>query len=113
MDNSLLNNIQKLFSERIEIFSDCDFNKLSITTGIIKIVLKTLIECIRLCSFSKFGFQQIQIDSTYLQNQMWRFVIDENLLFNMNDEILLSAYQRCIDPIKMEQVLVDKICQSV
>ena len=113
IDNNLLSNIQKLFSERIEIFTDCDFNKLSVTSGIIKIVLKTFIECIRLCSFSRFGFQQIQIDATYLQNQMWRFVTDENLIMNLTEEILLSAYQRSIDPIKMEQALVDRICESI
>lgn len=112
IDNNLLSNIQKLFSERIEIFADCDFNKLSVTTGIIKIVLKTFIECVRLCSFSRFGFQQIQIDATYLQNQMWRFVTDENLIINLTEEIMLSAYQRSFDPIKMESALVDRICES-
>ena len=40
MDSSLLSNIQKLFYERIEVFSAVDFSKLSIVTGIIKIVLK-------------------------------------------------------------------------
>lgn len=112
IDNSLLSNIQKLFSERIEIFSDCDFNKLSVTTGIIKIAFKTFIECVRLCSFSKFGFQQIQIDATYLQNQMWRFITDENLILNLTDEILLSTYQRSYNPVKMDNALVDKICES-
>lgn len=112
IDNSLLSNIQKLFSERIEIFSDCDFNTLSVTTGVIKIVLKTFIECVRLCSFSKFGFQQVQIDSTYLQNQMWRFVTDENLIINLTEEILLSAYQRSLDPIKMDNAKVEQICES-
>ena len=112
IDNNLLSNIQKLFSERIEIFADCDFNKLSVTTGIIKIVLKTFIECVRLCSFSRFGFQQVQIDATYLQNQLWRFVTDENLIINLTEEITLSAYQRSFDPIKMESGLLDRICES-
>ena len=40
MDSSLLSNIQKLFYERIEIFSKVEFSKLSIVTGIIKIFLK-------------------------------------------------------------------------
>lgn len=38
----MLSNIQKLFYERIEVFSTVDFSKLSITTGIIKIFLKVL-----------------------------------------------------------------------
>ena len=41
-DQSLLSNIQKLFSEKIEIFSAVEFSKVSILTGIIKITLKVL-----------------------------------------------------------------------
>ncbi|KAJ4451057.1 hypothetical protein ANN_02494 [Periplaneta americana] len=40
LDSSLVTNIQKLFSERIEIFSSVEFSKVSILTGIIKISLK-------------------------------------------------------------------------
>lgn len=39
-ENSLMSNIQKLFSERIEIFTPVVFSKLSMITGIIKISLK-------------------------------------------------------------------------
>lgn len=40
VDTSLLSNIQKLFSEKIEIFSTVEFSKVSVLTGIIKISLK-------------------------------------------------------------------------
>lgn len=39
-DSSLLSNIQKLFSEKIEIFSPVEFSKVSVLTGIVKIALK-------------------------------------------------------------------------
>lgn len=42
LDSSLVTNIHKLFSERIEIFSSVQFNKASILTGIIKISLKVI-----------------------------------------------------------------------
>ena len=45
MDSSLLSNIQKLFYERIEVFSKVEFTKLSIVTGIIKIFLKVRVTC--------------------------------------------------------------------
>jgi len=38
--SALASNLHKLFSERIEIFSDVNFSKVSILTGIIKIGLK-------------------------------------------------------------------------
>jgi len=40
VDTSLLSNIQKLFSEKIEIFSAVEFSKVSVLTGIVKISLK-------------------------------------------------------------------------
>ena len=39
-DSSLLSNIQKLFFEKIEVFGNVEFTKLSIVTGVIKIALK-------------------------------------------------------------------------
>lgn len=76
-----MNNIQKLFAAKIEIFSQVDFNKVSVLTGIVKITLKTLLECVRLKTFSKYGLQQIQVDCHYLQLYLWRFVNDEKFEF--------------------------------
>ncbi len=39
-DSKLMNNIQKLFAEKIEIFSPVEFSKVSVLTGIVKITLK-------------------------------------------------------------------------
>ncbi|OQV17283.1 Vacuolar protein sorting-associated protein 51-like protein [Hypsibius exemplaris] len=110
VDTSLLSNIQKLFSERIEIFGSVDFSKVSILTGVIKIGLKTFLECVRLRTFGKFGLQQIQVDSYYMQQYLWRFVSDENLVTILLDEIVSSAVQRCLEPILMEQSVVEAIC---
>lgn len=110
MDTSLASNIQKMFSERIEIFSPVEFSKVSILTGIVKIALKTLLECVRLRTFSRFGFQQIQVDCHYLQLYLWRFVSDENLVRFLLDEIMTSVVHRCPDPTPMENSVIDVIC---
>ncbi|XP_024940624.1 vacuolar protein sorting-associated protein 51 homolog [Cephus cinctus] len=111
LDSSLVTNIHKLFSERIEFFSSVQFNKASILTGIIKISLKTFLECVRLRTFSKYGLQQIQVDTHYLQLYLWRFVTDENLVHFLLDEILGSAVHRCLEPVLMEPSVVDIICE--
>ncbi|KAJ9591233.1 hypothetical protein L9F63_002239 [Diploptera punctata] len=111
LDSSLVTNIQKLFSERIEIFSSVEFSKVSILTGIIKISLKTFLECVRLRTFSRYGLQQIQVDTHYLQLYLWRFVADENLVHFLLDEILGSAVHRCLDPVLMEPSVVEIICE--
>lgn len=111
LDTSIVSNIHRLFSEKIEIFSPVEFSKVSILTGIIKISLKTLMECVRLKTFSKFGLQQIQVDAHYLQMNLWRFVIDENLIHFLLDEILGSAVLRCVEPCLMEPNAVEIICE--
>ncbi|XP_074608971.1 vacuolar protein sorting-associated protein 51 homolog isoform X2 [Acropora palmata] len=110
-DSSLLSNIQKLFSERIEIFSSVEFSKVSVLTGIIKIGLKTLLECVRLRTFGKYGLQQIQVDTHYLQMYLWRFVSDENLVHFMLEEVVNSTVNRCISTELMEPSVIEVICE--
>ncbi|XP_030217459.1 vacuolar protein sorting-associated protein 51 homolog [Gadus morhua] len=111
MDTNLLSNIHKLFSERIDIFSSVEFNKVSVMTGIIKISLKTFLECVRLRTFGRFGLQQVQVDCHYLQMYLWRFVSDENLAHFLLDEIVGSTAHRCLDPAPMEQSVIEVICE--
>lgn len=110
-DTSLLSNIQKLFSEKIEIFSPVEFSKVSVLTGIVKISLKTFLECVRLRTFGRYGLQQIQVDCHYLQMYLWRFVADENLVHLLLDEIIGSTIHRCLDPVTMEPSVVELICE--
>ncbi|CAH3122940.1 unnamed protein product [Pocillopora meandrina] len=110
-DSSLLSNIQKLFSERIEIFSSVEFSKVSVLTGIVKIGLKTVLECVRLRTFGKYGLQQIQVDTHYLQMYLWRFVSDENLVHFMLEEVVNSTVNRCLSPELMEPSVIEVICE--
>jgi hypothetical protein len=116
-ENKLMNNIQKLFAEKIEIFSHVEFSKsmlifkyhnnltiidffifikVSVLTGIVKITLKTLLECIRLKTFSKYGLQQIQVDCHYLQLYLWRFVNDEKYDFILFEAPKYSLAKPCL-----------------
>ncbi|XP_050047028.1 vacuolar protein sorting-associated protein 51 homolog isoform X1 [Dermacentor andersoni] len=111
VDHSLLSNIQKLFSEKIDIFTTVEFSRVSVMTGIIKIGLKTFLECVRLKTFSRYGLQQVQVDTHYLQLYLWRFVSDENLVHVLLDELMGSAIHRCFDPMLMEPSVVEVICE--
>ena len=57
LNTSLASNIQKMFNEKIEVFSPVEFSKVSILTGVVKIALKTLLECVRLRTFSRYVFK--------------------------------------------------------
>ena len=43
----------------------------------VSFVLQTCLECVRLRTFGRYGLQQIQVDTHYLQLYLWRFVYDE------------------------------------
>ncbi|KAG5308926.1 VPS51 protein, partial [Pseudoatta argentina] len=84
IDSSLVTNIHKLFSERIEIFSSVQFNKASILTGIIKISLKTTVLIKLLFCYNIYYFLKI----------------------------IFYAVHRCLDPVLMEPSVVDIICEK-
>lgn len=90
------NNIKKLFSERIEIFGPVKFSRRTILFGIVKIVLRTMVECVRLKTFNRNGVHQLQIDAKYLQHELSRFVSDENVIFAILEESVTSAEIRSI-----------------
>jgi len=112
IDPSLLSNIQKLFSERIEVFTSVEFSKLSVLTGITKLFLKSMIESVRTQTFSKHGLQQMQVDCFYLQMFLWKFVSDENVIHNLLDEALTSSMNRSHDPVLLDVSLVENICEG-
>merc|ERR1711990_1283296 len=97
LDSSLASNIQKLFSEKVDYFAPVTSTKVSILTGIIKLGLKTLLECVRLQTFGRYGLQQMQVDCHYLQLYLWRFVADEAVVQQLLEEVLGSALQRCLE----------------
>eukprot|EP00088_Acartia_fossae_P012119 TRINITY_DN16216_c0_g1_i3.p1 TRINITY_DN16216_c0_g1~~TRINITY_DN16216_c0_g1_i3.p1 ORF type:complete len:783 (+),score=196.71 TRINITY_DN16216_c0_g1_i3:323-2350(+) len=115
LDSSLATNIQKLFSERIDFFTPVKPTKVSVLTLIIKLGLKTLLECVRLKTFSKYGLQQIQVDCHYLQLHLWKFVQDEDVVHHLLDEIMYSAVLRSLHqpPVLMEASVVEVICDKV
>jgi hypothetical protein len=57
-----------------------------------------LIEEIRLHTFGAKGFQQIQVDAEYLRLALSDFFHDKTMLNNLINQVLSSAYKRCVDP---------------
>jgi hypothetical protein len=53
--------IERIFAKKVQIFGDVEFTRDSIVTGIFKISFKTFFECIRLSTFGRNGYQQIQV----------------------------------------------------
>ena len=106
-------NFHRVFNEKLDIFIDLQFQKTSILSSIIKLLLKTYLECIRLKTFSRYGLQQVQVDINYLYNYLWSFVNnDDRFITNLLEEILSSTAMRCLDPVLMEASVITVICEG-
>ncbi|KAF9361871.1 Vacuolar protein sorting-associated protein 51 [Mortierella sp. NVP85] len=112
--NLLLSNIDKLFSDRVEIFIRCqDLNRTGIMFGIIKILLKAWAESVRTKTFGKGGFQQIQVDAEFAKVWLWRFATaDERLMHSLLEETQQTAFRRCIDPTPLDLHTVESFIHS-
>ncbi|CAG8458877.1 847_t:CDS:10 [Diversispora eburnea] len=111
---NLMSNIDKLFSDRIEIFGIAEFSKVGIMLGIIKIMLKTWIEMIRIQTLTQKTFQQIQIDSEYMRIKLWKFIEDERVLNTMLQELASSVFKRCAeDPAPLDNAVIEKIVGGI
>ena len=79
-----------------------DTNANSIVCSIIKIGLKSFIECVRLCTFNTFGYQQMQVDIEYLRFVWKELKFDsEHIIESMLDDVLESTTWRCPEPVSM------------
>jgi hypothetical protein len=53
--------IERLFNQKQRFSTPIVFAVASITEGVLKLVFKTTVECVRLVTFGKHGFQQMQV----------------------------------------------------
>ncbi|CAJ0847282.1 8441_t:CDS:2 [Entrophospora sp. SA101] len=99
----LISHIDKLFSDRIEIFGIVEMNRNGVMMGLIKILLKEWVEMIRLQLLTNRSFQQIQLDSEFVRIKFWKFIDDERLINTMLQELTSNAFRRCVeDPLPLE-----------
>lgn len=103
--------INRIFSERIEVFSPAGADRGALSNGALKVALKALVECVRLRTFGRHGLQQLQVDIHYLQQRLSCMGNDERLLNALLEDALASAQLRCVDPQLMEPSIVDIICE--
>ncbi|CAD6197745.1 unnamed protein product [Caenorhabditis auriculariae] len=102
-----------LWCERIDFHQQIHFNKASIMSAIVKVLLKIFTETIRLQTYSKFGIEQIQVDCYYLQRGLASLVADEVVVNSMVDQALSSALKRCVDPVLVHPSRLAQLCEQL
>ena len=81
-------------------------------THVAKLALKTLVEEVRLATFGKHGFQQMQIDCAMLRWVLPPCVDDEGAVASLLDEALLSCRERCLDCVPVEHAILEELCDA-
>lgn len=109
--SSFTSPLNRIFSERIEVFSPAGADRAALSNGALKVALKALVECVRLRTFGRHGLQQLQVDVHFLQQRLSCMGNDERLLNALLEDALASAQLRCVDPQLMEPSIVDIICE--
>ncbi|KAK2403484.1 vacuolar protein sorting-associated protein [Trifolium repens] len=104
--------LAKLFKQKVEIFTKIEYTQESVVTTIVKFCLKSLQEFVRLQTFNRSGFQQIQLDIQFLRNPLREIVEDEAAVDFLLDEVIVATAERCLDPIPLEPPILDKLVQA-
>ncbi|MCO5566356.1 hypothetical protein L7F22_020033 [Adiantum nelumboides] len=104
--------VAKLFKQKIEVFTKLEYTQTSVISTIIKMCLKSFQEYVRLETFSRSGFQQIQVDTQYLREALREVVDEEAIVHFLLDEVCSAAAERCLDAIPFEPAILDKLVQA-
>lgn len=108
----LESHLAKLFKQKMEIFTKVEHTQESVVTTIVKLSLKSIQEFVRLQTFNRSGFQQIQLDIHFLRTALKDIAEDEAAVDFLLDEVIVSCAERCLDPIPLEPPVMDRLVQA-
>ncbi|KAK8693771.1 hypothetical protein V6N13_071340 [Hibiscus sabdariffa] len=103
--------LAKLFKQKVEIFTKVEYTQESVETTIVKLCLKSLQEFVRLKTFNRSGFQQIQLDVQFLRTILKENIEVEEAIDFLLDEVIVAASERCLDPVPLENPILEKLVQ--
>jgi len=103
-------NIERLFTQRLSLYEGITFAPDTIISAALTAALKTLFETARLKTFAKFGYQQAQVDASFLRVMLPRFGVKLDAgLDALIDEFVSSVHDRCIAPLDVDVAVVDSL----
>ncbi|CAD5208507.1 unnamed protein product [Bursaphelenchus xylophilus] len=103
--------LERMWADAVEEFAapKLEFKRYSIIGCVLDKCLRLYLEWVRKTNFSRAGVQQVQVDSFYLKQTLWRFVSDEMAMNVLIDEALTAAVNLCEDPKLLEPAAVKEI----
>lgn len=77
MNMNMMSNIDKLFAERVDVYRQVEPTPTGVASALLRILLKTFYETVRLARMQTPDYQQIQIDVEYLRFVLWPYAQKE------------------------------------
>ena len=103
--------VERMFIENVQVyphaFDELEFTRNSVISGILRVALSGLFECVRSSIFSSLGLRQMKVDVVLLRYLVPHYVKDVygtpeanacTGVCNAIDDVMLIAGQRCVDP---------------
>lgn len=81
-------------------------------TQVVKLVLKTLVEVVRLGTYSRHGCHQLQVDCAMMRWVLPACVDDEGSVLALLDEVLVSCQDRSLEPAgAVDHSVLEGLCE--
>lgn len=101
--SNMMNNIDKLFAERVDVYRKVEPTPSGVSTSLILILLKSFMEVTREVQIDTNRFQQIQVDIEYIKRIFWPYAGEEKWYTTMLQEVLSAVHSRCASPKPLSQ----------
>jgi len=103
-------NVDRLFADKIKIFGDVKASQAGVLIGIAKIVLKSLVECIRLKTLpDEPSFQVITVSAAFLRGRLQKVMGHDDAVDYLMDEVTSAAADRSMQVNQMLPADMDRI----
>ncbi|CAO3646340.1 unnamed protein product [Cunninghamella echinulata] len=113
MSFNMMNNIDKLFAERVDIYRSVDPSINSICGGLVRMVVKAFQETVRqLQGIDNILYQQLQLDIEFIQHTFWSYTTEEKWLSTILQDIIAGAYLRCKNPNALAQQQMEALISN-
>jgi hypothetical protein len=104
-------NVAKLFQEKLRIFDEVEATRAAVLLGIIKIALKSWVECVRLVTVGRNGFHQLQLDVHFMRPALRTYAsCSPGVADSLLDEVVSAAVDRCAaEPAGLDASTLDEM----
>jgi hypothetical protein len=100
--------VERMFADKVQVYPHTstllEFSRNAVVSSMLKIAFKAMMEHARICTFTAYGYRQLQVDVEFLRQLVPHYVKEEDeggytcaSLYTLLTDIMLSAGERCVE----------------